>query len=297
LIEHINNRRFANRATLGKYADIEFDTYMELSGGKEDVLHVATRIHYFEKGEGKPIVLLHGALQNIYTWRNNIGDLASEHRVIAADLMGYGFSDCPDLTYSIEEYTLAMGPFLDVIGAEHCDMIAFGQACAYAADFACFNKERVDKIVMINPGPFTATSFPGAKGIVGSFGGTINKYMKAPFMQKALEDSYFDRTLINQEMVDEYCHNFDDPEHRQTMRLSIANFDDSSVITKLEMLEKPILLISSKDDTIANQDDVESYRGVLRNGFGLELRNCGYFAHEEKPEKVDAAILEFLEKK
>ena len=296
MIEHINNKRFANRPSLGSYADTEFDTYMELSGGKEDILHVNARLHYFERGEGRPVILLHGALQNLYTFRNNIGDLSADHRVIALDLPGHGFSDCLDLAYSIDDMSIAIGAFLDALQIQSADFVAFGQAAAYAAHFACYNKDRVGTLILIHPGALLSTSLYGAKGIAGSFGGSISKYMKIPFMQRALEDAYFDRTLLTEDVVEEYCANFASPEHRQAMRLCVINYDDEELLKRIEMLDKPVLLICAADDTVCNPDDIAAYEAVLQNGFRVEIRNCGYFPQEEKPDKVDSAILEFLDK-
>lgn len=296
LIEHISNRRFVNRPSLGSYVDTEFDTYMELAGGKEDILHVNARLHYFERGTGRPVILLHGALQNLYTFRNNIGDLSAGRRVIAMDLPGHGFSDCPDITYSVDDMSIAVGAFMDALEIESADFVAFGQAAAYAAHFACYNKERAGSLILIHPGPMLSTALPGAKSIAGSFGGSIGKYTKFSFMQRALEDAYFDRTLLTAHIVEEYCANFADPEHRQAMRLAVVNFDDDETLSKLEMLDKPVLLISANDDTVSNREDVDAYKEVLQNGFSVDIRNCGYFPQEEKPDKVDKAIVEFLEK-
>src|SRR5262245_4576127 len=51
------------------------------------------RIHVVERGEGPVIVLIHGFLGNIASWRYVVDDLARDHRVIAVDLPGFGFSD------------------------------------------------------------------------------------------------------------------------------------------------------------------------------------------------------------
>jgi pimeloyl-ACP methyl ester carboxylesterase len=49
-----------------------------------------TRLHYVAAGDGPPVMLLHGWPQTWYEWRHVIGLLATDHRVVAPDLRGFG---------------------------------------------------------------------------------------------------------------------------------------------------------------------------------------------------------------
>lgn len=52
------------------------------------------RLHYWEAGEGQPVILVHGASGNIRDWTFSIApELAKSYRVIAIDRPGFGFSD------------------------------------------------------------------------------------------------------------------------------------------------------------------------------------------------------------
>jgi 2-hydroxymuconate-semialdehyde hydrolase len=60
--------------------------------------------NYLEAGEGTPVVLVHGSGPGVSAyanWRLTIPDLATEHRVLAPDMAGFGFSDKPG-NYSME---------------------------------------------------------------------------------------------------------------------------------------------------------------------------------------------------
>jgi non-heme chloroperoxidase len=50
------------------------------------------RVHAMERGEGPPIVLVHGFMLSGALWVHQLRDLAARHRVVAVDLSGHGQS-------------------------------------------------------------------------------------------------------------------------------------------------------------------------------------------------------------
>lgn len=62
-------------------------------------------IHTVTGGAGFPLVLIHGFPQTWWEWRRVMPALAERHTVVAVDLRGAGFSDCPQGGY--DKATLA----------------------------------------------------------------------------------------------------------------------------------------------------------------------------------------------
>jgi len=54
------------------------------------------RMHYVSRGEGSPILFLHGFPQFWFLWRHQLADLGRDHRAIAADMRGYNLSCKPE---------------------------------------------------------------------------------------------------------------------------------------------------------------------------------------------------------
>ncbi|HET9121029.1 MAG TPA: alpha/beta hydrolase [Solirubrobacterales bacterium] len=54
------------------------------------------RIHYVSRGQGKPILFLHGFPQFWFLWREQLADLGRDHAVYAPDLRGYNLSCKPE---------------------------------------------------------------------------------------------------------------------------------------------------------------------------------------------------------
>ena len=73
------------------------------------------RIRYLDSNNrGTPLLLLHGLGGSIESWTNNIGFLWSRFRMIALDLPGFGLSDKPKISYSINFYVNFLEKFIKV---------------------------------------------------------------------------------------------------------------------------------------------------------------------------------------
>ena len=116
------------------------------------------RIHHVTRGEGSPIVFMHGFPQFWYLWRHQLTDLGRDHRVVAPDLRGYNLSDKPeevddyrmrhllgDMTRLVEELDLA--PFT-LVGHDWGGIVSWAFALKYP--------ELLERFVIIDsPPPFT----------------------------------------------------------------------------------------------------------------------------------------------
>ena len=59
---------------------------------KKTVDVLDARIAYHERGEGEPVLFLHGNPTSSYFWRDVIPELEGCGRLIAPDLIGMGYS-------------------------------------------------------------------------------------------------------------------------------------------------------------------------------------------------------------
>ena len=72
--------------------------------------------HWVEAGSGDPVVLLHGIPESWKCWIHQIPKLASQFKVYAIDLKGYGQSDKKDGDYSMNNVASEVIDLLDHIG-------------------------------------------------------------------------------------------------------------------------------------------------------------------------------------
>ena len=122
-------------------------TEQPLSKKTVDVLD--SRMAYHERGEGAPVLLLHGNPTSSYLWRDVIPELEGRGRLIAPDLIGMGDSGKlpnpgPD-TYRFTTHRSYLGAFIDaVIGvAESIVFVVHDWGSALGFDWANRHRDRV----------------------------------------------------------------------------------------------------------------------------------------------------------
>ena len=108
-----------------------------------------SRMAYHERGEGAPLLFLHGNPTSSYLWRNVIPALEGRGRLIAPDLIGMGDSGKlanpgPD-TYRFVTHRKYLAAFIDaVIGAdENILFVIHDWGSALGFDWANHHRERV----------------------------------------------------------------------------------------------------------------------------------------------------------
>jgi haloalkane dehalogenase len=122
-------------------------TEQPLSKKTVDVLDA--RIAYHERGEGAPVLFLHGNPTSSYLWRDVVPELEGYGRLIAPDLIGMGDSaklPNPDAdTYRFTTHRNYLAAFIDaVIGAQQAiTLVVHDWGSALGFDWASHHRDRV----------------------------------------------------------------------------------------------------------------------------------------------------------
>jgi len=90
------------------------------------------RVAYTQAGDGPPLVLLHGGMEDSRSWRRQVDGLADEFTVLAWDAPGCGrSSDVPE-TWRLSEYADALAAWLSATGTErpHVLGLSWGSSLA-----------------------------------------------------------------------------------------------------------------------------------------------------------------------
>jgi haloalkane dehalogenase len=116
---------------------------------KKTVDVLGSRMAYHERGEGTPVLFLHGNPTSSYLWRDVIPELAGCGRLIAPDLIGMGDSaklPDPDTdTYRFTTHRKYLAAFIDaVIGpAQSIVLVVHDWGSALGFDWANHHRDRI----------------------------------------------------------------------------------------------------------------------------------------------------------
>jgi pimeloyl-ACP methyl ester carboxylesterase len=110
----------------------------------------AIRMHVAEAGAGDPVLLLHGWPQHWYCWRRVIPRLADDHRVLCADLRGFGWSDAPRSSYAKQELAGDVIALLDALELDRVRLVGHDWGAFVAFLVALRAPERVSELLALS---------------------------------------------------------------------------------------------------------------------------------------------------
>jgi len=110
-----------------------------------------TKVYYEVYGEGKPIVLLHGAYYTIeMNWGRLIPELAKTRKVIALELQGHGHTPFSDRKLSRATLASDVEKVMDHLKIDSADLVGFSFGGQVAYQFAIQSPKRLRKLVIIS---------------------------------------------------------------------------------------------------------------------------------------------------
>ena len=162
-----------------------------------DVNGIKTNLH--DIGSGQPVMLIHGSGPGVTAWANwrlVMPELSRNYRVIAPDMLGFGFTERPNNTQcNVERWVNHAIGILDALDIEQCDLVgnSFGGGIALA--LAIRHPNRVRRLILMGSVgvPFTLT--PGLDAVWG--------YSPSLTTMKGLLDIFaYDRSLVTDELAE-----------------------------------------------------------------------------------------------
>jgi pimeloyl-ACP methyl ester carboxylesterase len=109
------------------------------------------RLHYVERGQGDPLVLLHGNGSMIQDFISSglLEKAAQKYRVIVFDRPGFGFSDRPRLTvWTPEAQAALIHKALEQIGISHATVLGHSWGASVAIALALRDPKLVTRLIL-----------------------------------------------------------------------------------------------------------------------------------------------------
>ena len=109
------------------------------------------KVYYEVYGEGRPVVLLHGAFMTIdMNWGQLIPELSKTRKVIAVELQGHGHTPFSDRKLSQATLAGDVEKIMDYLKIENADVVGYSFGGAIAYQFAIQSPKRLKNLVIIS---------------------------------------------------------------------------------------------------------------------------------------------------
>jgi pimeloyl-ACP methyl ester carboxylesterase len=108
------------------------------------------RTHFVKKGEGPPVILVHGFNLDHNTWSENIDVLARYFTVYAVDLWGAGYSTREPLEYGFPLFAEQIRLLMDHLELEKTHLVGHSMGGGTSIAFSVAHRDRVDRLVLVD---------------------------------------------------------------------------------------------------------------------------------------------------
>jgi pimeloyl-ACP methyl ester carboxylesterase len=271
------------------------------------------KIQYAVVGTGKPLVLIHGFGASIGHWRKNIPVLAEAgYKVFAIDLLGFGGSDKAQIKYSVElwEELLtdfwtahiqepavfignSIGALLSLMMLAHHPEMAAGGVLLNAAGGLNHRPEELNAPLRLVMGAFTKLV---SSELVGGF--LFNRIRQKSRLKNTLRQVYRDRTAITDELVDILYDPSCDPGAQKVFAAILTAPPGPRPEELLPHITQPLLILWGEADPWTPIAGAKLYQSLaaqtpVQVQF-MAIPDTGHCPHDERPEVVNTAILNWL---
>lgn len=257
------------------------------------------KIRYTKNGVGSPLLLIHdltvGSSQ--YEYHKIIHKLSKNHEVYALDLLGYGLSDKPNMTYTNYMYVELISDFIKTIMGRKTDIIASGDAAPIAI-MSCHNDSNlINKMIFINPQSLYQSNIVPSKQtkllkllfeipIIGTF--VFNLLTSRQRMENEFKNKYiYDPSNISEEDLDAYIESahLDDSSSRFSFASYISKYTNTNMIHALKEINNSIYIIGGEKiiDIEKIIDNYVYYNIAIEYSY---IEDAKHLPQLEKPEEL-----------
>lgn len=237
---------------------------------------------------------------------HKLADSLSEHyEVFIIDLLGYGLSDKPNMTYTGFLYIQLLTDFIKTVIGKKTDIIATGDSSSFAVMTCHNNPEVFDKLVFINPQSlYQLNLIPTRKSrtlkffidmpVIGTF---IYNIVTSKRSYLNLFHKYYFSDISKLEESDlqayvEASHKYDYTS-KYSFTSYIGRYMNFNILHALKEINNSIFIIAGNNKR-DNRSIVENYFYYNSSIEAAYIPDTRQYPHLEAPEKVLAQLEIFL---
>ena len=258
-----------------------------------DTVHAAGhRIAYELKGEGPPLVLLHGYVGDRRMWRAQIEALSDDFTVVAWDAPGYGGSSDPPEDFPLSEFADCLAAFVEALGFGRAHVLGVSFGGGLALELYRRHPELIETLVL-------ASAYAGWAGSLPSevveerltqalrLADMAPDQLVAELIPTMLSDS------APAELVEEFAASMRDF-HPVGLRANARAFAAADLRDVLPRVAVPTLLLYGDRDVRAPAKVANDIHAGIAGSKLVVIPGAGHACNIDAPERFNAEVRAFL---
>ncbi len=254
-------------------------------------------VNYHDHGEGDTVLLIHGSGPGVTAyanWSKVMPYLAEDRRVIAPDMLGFGYSERPvGVTYTMDLWVQQTIDLIDALKIDKVDVVGNSFGGALALSLAIKYPERVRKIVLM-----------GSMGIEFDLTYGLDRVWgyepSVEFMRSVLDLFTYNKSMITDELAkirydasveegfqESFSSMFPYPRQRSVTMMASDEED-------IKKIKAPALIVHGRDDLVIPVSNAYKLFDLLENSQMHIFGKCGHWTQIEHTKDFSRLVQAFL---
>lgn len=262
-------------------------------------------VNVIQLGEGPPLVFIHGLSGSWQNWLEQLPVFAANHRVIALDLPGFGYSPPPREKITISGYGRLLDELFETLGVDAAAVVGNSMGGFTAAELAIAFPQRVERLVLVSPAGISTYAHPGATRALptlrraerllaaqtGWVAANAERLARRPRLRDlTLNVVALHPSLLPAPLAAEQLRGTGKPGFIEALEANL-NYDFRH---RLPEIVCPTLIVWGAEDKLITSRDAAVYAELIPGSRKILLEDTGHTAMLERPAEFNELLEDFL---
>lgn len=255
------------------------------------------KTNYHDQGAGRPVLLIHGSGPGVSAWANwrpVLSALSGRFRVVAPDILGFGYTERPaGITYTIDRWLKHLCDFLDALNLQRVSVVGNSFGAALAMKLATTYPNRVASLVLMGS---AGIDFPITKGLDAAWGYTPS----IANMRRLLNIFTYNSEFITDELArlryqastrpgvqEAYATMFPAPRQSAIHALALPE-------SNIRRIGHETLVVHGRDDQVIPLENSTRLHRLIEKSQLHVFGQCGHWVQIEHTARFVALVSQFL---
>ncbi len=249
---------------------------------------------YIERGSGPVVVFSHGSMMDYSMFESQIEHLADSYRIVAYNNRIWAR---PDEPHNLDDLVEDCRILLDELEIRKCVLVGMSMGGHMAIPFALKYQERLDGLVLIGAGaaafPAEVQDLTGASFARLDIDGNVPRQWAEDTAQVVFGKTTFES---NPALIDYWIDRWTMLPARTVYHQGMSWIYKNDLSRQVSALNIPVQIVQGREETAYLTDWVRPMLDVIPDVALNVIPGAGHFANLEKPEAVNGAIADFLQR-